>query len=48
MRRKRRREGEIPHQMSGLENEGVMFLCSKESREWVRNCVVDVLVGRAS
>lgn len=24
----RRREGEIPHPMSGLGNEGVMFLCS--------------------
>lgn len=27
-RRRSRREGEIPHPMSGLGNEGVMFLCS--------------------
>lgn len=46
-RRRRRREGEKPHQMSGLENEGVMFLCSKERLEWVRNCANDVLVGRS-
>lgn len=34
--------------MSGLENERVMFLYSKERREWVRNRAVDVLVGRES
>lgn len=47
-RRRRKRGGEIPHQMSGLENEGVMFLCSKEMPDWVRNCAKDVLVGRCS
>lgn len=45
-RRRRKREGEIPHQMSGLDNEGVILLCSQERLEWVRNCALDVLMGR--